>query len=240
MARDPIKRRISRQLQNERRKAQRRLKSFGTLKKAATKLGFDYSSNMKQREINELLEAISSNEDVLDSLSQMERASFDVATSTTRNKSVEESRKTIYHARDVTTRHEMQQLMGDKRVTSKRRGSTLEGMSKSELQVFFAVTSDYARGVSRKDKMQAIREGINRDFGVNLQTDAEVIDFVRKSEAYKETLAHVPGIGQLTSTDELGHYYLEGEFKYMVYSMLSSFAHKYRQVHSVYRVSQEV
>lgn len=152
---------------------------------------------------------------------------FELATMSTKGLSLEETRDLVRRSSDIQTRMDMQRTMNGDRRASQRRGSALRGMTRSELKVFFAVTSKYARGIDRVDKMKSIREGINKDFAVDLKTDAEVIDFVRKSEAFKNTLKAVPHAGPI-DTDELGNYYLEGDWQYEEYDMLSTYASRYR------------
>lgn len=208
MARDPERRALSRKTQNERRKAKRRMKVLEKRLKDAPKGSRLYKEIQKQINRN-----------------------FELAQMTTRGLSKEDAEEQLRYASNVTTRAELTVLTtgkpGQVRKTAKARGSHVKGMSQADAVAFFATTSSYFKGkaLSEGDRMDLIREGINKDFGTNFKNDEEVLDFVRKSDAYRMTLASSTGIDfNSVTTDEFGHYHLEGEPKYQVTYLISDYA----------------
>lgn len=192
MARDLARRRLSRLVQNERRKAQRRLKRIDQQLADARQSG-------KKMLTKELL--------------RQQKLEQDLASMTTRGKTIEESQQMLNQARNRTTINEMTQVMAGKRNVSKQKGSTLHGMTKAELQAFYAVTSNYAIGASRGQKLDKIMEGINRDFGVNIETYEGLLAFVRQSGAFRDLMRNP---------------LIEGELKYEEYRQIARDAPRYQ------------
>lgn len=194
MARDPVRRRLSRVMQNERRKAERRLRHL------RAKMRYAPKGSMIRTELERQIKAD-------EAVSKM----------STRGRSIEEIQDDLSRARNMTTLNEMTQVMAGNRVVSRRRGSSVAGFGKLDLKVFFAVTSDYAKGISRADKMDKILEGVNRDFDINLRTYEELLQFVRDSDAFQDLLQRLP---------------VEGEQKYDDYRQLSLESPRYAQLSS--------